>query len=164
MQTTTDTRADTRRSPYKAKPATDFRKKITQVFNAFNGSNFYVLDKFYARDVIFQDPAVKVEGLEEVKKYYAHTYKNIESIDFEFGAIVRDGQTYVAPWTATIKLKSWTMTKPYEVDGNSMLRFNEEGRCDFHRDYVDLGAMVYEQIPGIGLLLQQVKKRMAAFH
>jgi hypothetical protein len=50
--------------------------------------------------------------------------------------------------------------KTIVVDGASYLRFNEAGKVSYHRDYFDLGAMLYEQLPLLGRIIVAVKRRL----
>lgn len=131
--------------------------KIKRSFNDFNPSHPEVLDDFYDPKAVFMDPVVKVEGLKNIRKYYAHVYKNVKSIAFEFGEITGDGSTFFAPWTMTLKVSGLNLSKPYEVEGGSLLKFNSKGQVVYHRDYVDLGAMVYEKIPVVGQGIRLLK-------
>jgi hypothetical protein len=42
------------------------------------------------------------------------------------------------------------------VDGFSQISF-EDNKVKHHRDYFDLGSMLYEQIPVLGLLIKKIK-------
>lgn len=141
--------------------AEDFKKKIQEAFNQFDGKNPEVLDAFYSQDVVFQDPVLKLHGLGALKKYYEHAYQNVESIHFAFHQHVQEGRSVFAPWTMTLKAKSLNSGRPFEVDGVSHLEFNEEGKVQSHRDYLDLGAMVYERLPLQGSLIRLIKKLLA---
>ncbi len=46
-----------------------------------------------------------------------------------------------------------------QVMGNSLLRF-DQNRVYFHRDYVDMGAMLYEHVPLLGAAIRYLKRRM----
>jgi hypothetical protein len=48
-----------------------------------------------------------------------------------------------------------------EVDGSSVLAICED-RITYQRDYYDLGAMVYEQLPVLGAVIRHIRGRMAA--
>ena len=138
--------------------AEDYKSKIEKAFNQFNGKNPEVLESFYSRHVQFQDPVVKLEGLEALKKYYAHAYQNVSSIHFSFHEPLQQGRKVFAPWTMTLQAKSLNGGKPFEVDGGSHFEFDENQKVQRHRDYVDLGAMVYEKLPLQGGVIRLIKK------
>lgn len=139
---------------------TEFKSKIKKVFNAFDGKNLESLDGFYADHVLFQDPVTQVKGLKNLKKYYAHAYKNVKSIKFEFSEIFNEGSTYGAAWKMHLSVKGLNGGKEYTVPGFSRLKFNKRGLVTEHRDYVDLGDMVYERLPLQGLVISLIKKML----
>ena len=136
----------------------DYSAKIEAAFNSFDGKNLDSLDNFYAKDVAFEDPVTKVKGLAKLKKYYAHAYKNVESIRFEFGDIFHQGEFYAAPWKMHLKAKGLNGGKMFVVAGLSHFKFNAQGLVTYHHDYLDLGDMVYERLPVVGLAVRQIKK------
>jgi limonene-1,2-epoxide hydrolase len=50
--------------------------------------------------------------------------------------------------------------KPIAVDGITMLKIADD-RVVYHRDYYDLGQMVYENIPLIGRLIKKIKRALS---
>lgn len=134
------------------------KEKIRSGFNAFNASRPEVLDSFYAADAVFQDPVTRVEGLDRIRSYFLAVYRGVQSIRFDFGEIVVSGSTCTAPWTMTLSVKALNGGRPYEVEGVSVIRFNDAGLVSYHRDYLDLGAMVYERIPLVGNLVRLVRR------
>lgn len=134
-----------------------YNDKIVNTFNAFNGRDFSMLDQFYAQDVSFEDPVGKVQGLPALKKYYGHAYANVKSIKFDFSQIIEQGQVVAAPWVMTISVQGLNKGELYQVHGASILVFNEQDLVISHRDYVDLGEMVYERLPLQGFIIRKIK-------
>ena len=46
--------------------------------------------------------------------------------------------------------------QPIELDGASFIEFHNNKVC-YHRDYYDLGALVYEHIPILGSVIKKVR-------
>ena len=46
------------------------------------------------------------------------------------------------------------------VDGATDLRFDE--KITYHRDYIDMGQMLYEHIPVLGSAIRYIKKQAAS--
>lgn len=137
---------------------TDLREKIRTTFNQYDGVKQTRLDGFYAQDVIFEDPVTKLQGLPALKAYYAHAYKNVESIRFDFEDIFNEGLVFGASWKMHLKVRGLNGGREYSVPGFSKLVFDKEGLVKSHRDYVDLGDMVYERLPIQGLILAGIKR------
>ncbi len=51
---------------------------------------------------------------------------------------------------------------PVTVEGATRLEFDETGKVCLHRDYFDLGAMLYEQLPLLGSVVRTIKGRLGA--
>lgn len=135
-------------------------QKIADIYNQFTGRNLDVLDLFYADHVTFCDPIKEVNGLNNLKKYYSHVYKNVESIRFDFHRFIASENYVSGEWKMTLKAKSLNSGKPFEVKGCSVFEFNDQNMVVFHRDYLDLGEMVYERIPLLGSVIKTLKKAL----
>ena len=136
-------------------------KNMIKTFNELGVDNLAVLDTFYDSKAEFQDPAVKVKGLAQLKKYYAAVYKNVKSIQFDFTEITKNDQCYYATWTMHLSATGLNSGKKYSVEGISVIQFNEKNLVTYHRDYLDLGDMVYEKLPVLGSLVKVIKKKLA---
>lgn len=139
----------------------EIKEKIRHAFNSFDGSSADLLEDFYSSDAVFQDPIRKVSGLNGIKEYYRGVYKNVKSISFDFSEIHHEGSIYYATWTLNMEVRGLNFGKPYSVDGISVLTFGEDGKVIHHRDYLDLGEMVYEKIPVLGSVVSLLRKALA---
>lgn len=135
-------------------------EKVNWSFNTLNKDNVSeVVDQFYHEDVEFSDPVEKIKGREGIKKYYGNMYKNVKEIRFDFSEMVSQGDTVVGVWVMTLKTDSLNGGEPFQVEGNSVIRF-KDGKAVYHRDYFDMGAFIYEKIPVIGWLVRKVKDKL----
>lgn len=137
---------------------TQYRDIIEKAFNNFNGKNLSVLGDFYDDGIVFEDPLTRVVGLDSLKKYYAHAYKNVLSIRFIFGHTITEDSIVGVPWEMKLSAKSLNNGKEISVFGFSQFRFNDQNKVCYHRDYFDLGAMIYENIPVQGAVIRLLKK------
>lgn len=145
----------------KTKPSTrnkSHAQKIKKAFDLFDGQNLETLDLFYDKKVHFLDPVVNIKGLAALKKYYSHAYKNLIKIEFDFKNFIVEDFWVSAVWVMTIQVKNINSEKPYEVQGCSQIQFNRQGLVCYHRDYFDLGELIYEKIPVQGNLIRGFKK------
>ena len=138
-----------------------YLKQIEKAFNGFDGKNVEKLNDFYADEVEFHDPIVNIKGLPELKKYYAHAYKNVKSIHFDFKDVVDHAPKCAATWEMKMAVKGLNGGRAYVVHGISHLHFNDEGKVIYHRDYLDLGEMLYEKLPLQGFVIRSIKKLLA---
>ena len=140
----------------------DFKKLIIESFNEYKGPNIEVLDNLYDKNVVFEDPLTKVSGLDALKEYYQHAYGSVKNIHFDFKVIHPSGHSYTCEWDMTFQAKGLNFGKSFTVRGASVITFSEQSQKVIrHHDYVDIGAMVYEKIPGLGKLIGLVKSRLS---
>ena len=138
----------------------DRKKRIISAFNSLNKDNLDVLDSFYDNSIEFTDPVTSVKGLPQAKKYYAHSYQNVISIHFDFLQINNEADLYFAKWNMHLQAKNLNPKKPFIVEGLSVLKFGSNDKVISHRDYLDLGSLVYEKLPVLGAMIRRIKKTM----
>lgn len=149
------------RDNFSKKTSEEKRLYVQDVYNRFNKDTLDILDGFYTTDLQFEDPVGKINGLANIKAYYANMYKNVTSIKFEFTEGVCDGNNCVFPWKMTFSSSSLKDGEPLVSFGNSHIKFNDAGLAYYHRDYFDMGEFIYEHIPVVGFLVRKVKKSLS---
>lgn len=106
------------------------------------------LKDIYSENVVFQDPIKTVNGYNNTAEYLVETFK---LLDFKAKAtkIVKQGDTYVAFWTAETQLKAGPIPvgQAFVYEGLSVLTFDRSNKIISHRDYFDQFAL-YRIIPG----------------
>ena len=131
-------------------------------FNRLDRNNLSLLDNIYHPDICFIDPAHTLDGLPALKQYFASLYENVRSIRFAFDAPMQSGRRAVVTWTLHMTHPRLAKGRPVAVQGCSCLTFAPDDRVTGHRDYFDLGAMIYEHLPLVGGLIRTVKKRLGS--
>lgn len=134
--------------------------RIEKVFNGLRANNLEILDNFYSRNVSFIDPLGTHAGLESVKKYYGNLYENVKSIRFEFVDSISQGDSHVVTWKMFLRTPSLNKGDEIILDGNSVIKFNEENLVSYHRDYFDMGEFIYENVPVLGWIISTIKEKM----
>jgi limonene-1,2-epoxide hydrolase len=131
----------------------DFKQAYLQL----NSENLALLATIYEPHVVFEDPMHRIEGLEPLTDYFRRMYQNVTHIHFEFGRELKQDAGHMLTWdmhVAHAKLNGGGMVC---VPGCSHLVF--ANKCIYHRDYFDLGALLYENIVGLGALIRLIKRR-----
>ena len=140
--------------------AFDAKSKIETFFNALTIETIGLCDDFYAEDCRFEDPLVEIDGRSALRGHYAHLYRHVHECRFEFGPIIQEGRTCCAPWEMHLRAKLGG-GKLIVVPGISRITFDgSTSLVTFHRDYFDVGAFVYENVPVLGPMVRYVKRRM----
>ncbi|WP_241560301.1 nuclear transport factor 2 family protein [Marinomonas rhizomae] len=117
------------------------------------------IDDVYTEDVLFKDPVHELRGAESLHAYLSEMCVNVRSGRFEYlDQVIAENTAYIK-WNMHFKhpkLGNKTIT----VRGISQVQFNE--RIYFHEDVYDLGQMLYEHVPLLGVAVKGLKKRLAS--
>ncbi|MFW2368827.1 MAG: nuclear transport factor 2 family protein [Desulforhopalus sp.] len=135
-------------------------KNFLETYQILNKNNLHLLRSIYGDNVHFIDPAHEINGLENLTDYFSSMYKNIESIAFDFHDTLQVENHGYVQWDMTFVHKKLAGAQPITVKGVTFLKTDENGKVFYHRDFFDLGAMVYEQVPVLGRLITSIKKRL----
>ena len=129
------------------------------MYQKLNKDNLHLLRQVYRDDIGFRDPMHQVNGIDDLTRYFANMYLNVTHIEFDIKEVVVNHNNTQAAlyWTMMYchpKLKKGQLI---HVDGMSQLKFDD--KIYAHRDYFDLGQMLYEQVPFLGGLIGLLKNR-----
>ncbi|MCB5162546.1 nuclear transport factor 2 family protein [Marinomonas algarum] len=116
------------------------------------------INEVYAEDVLFKDPVHELRGAEKLHAYLSEMCINVHSGRFEFLDQITSENTAYIKWNMHFKhpkLGNKTIT----VRGMSQVQFHD--RIYFHEDIYDLGQMLYEHVPLLGVAVKGLKKRLA---
>jgi len=134
--------------------------KVKDFFTKLDKNNLHLIEEFYSKDVNFIDPVGKISSSKDIRKYYEGMYKNVKYIKFDFTDIYEKGDTVIAVWNMHLETDKLNGGEPFNVEGNSIIKFNSEGKAAYHRDYFDMGEFIYERIPVIGFIVKKIKHNM----
>lgn len=130
------------------------------VYRKLNAQNVHLLEQIYSADISFIDPAHKIEGLVALKRYFSELYQNVSSVSFSFTHHQqRENEAYIQ-WRMTLRHPRLNSNREIIVPGASYLNFNEMDKVCYHRDYFDLGTMLYEQLPLLGRIIKRIKRSL----
>ncbi|MBB4862154.1 hypothetical protein HNP46_000992 [Pseudomonas nitritireducens] len=137
-----------------------FLQSFAERFAALDASSLDRLGELYSADVQFQDPLHRVDGLVALRRYFEALYANVREVRYDFHGFdeVAQGRGYLR-WTLTFRHPRLAGGAPIAVEGCSHLRWGE--RVEFHRDYFDAGALLYEHLPVMGGVIGWLKRRLA---
>lgn len=132
---------------------------VSQFYRQLSKHNLDQLAELYHPHVVFEDSAHRIEGLAALQCYFVQLYQNVQRCDFTIHEQQQLGQNAFLTWTMHLqhpKLAGGTMIS---VQGTSCIKF-EDGKVIYHRDYFDLGEMLYEHIPLLGRVIRCIKRRL----
>lgn len=132
-------------------------KDFSNLYQNLNKDNLSRLREVYSDNIVFTDPIQQVNGIDALCDYFEHLYQNMAHCNFHINQIIeQDGEACVI-WRMEYAHKKINNGQSISVDGTSYLKFSE--KIDSHRDYLDLGQMLYENLPLIGPVIKIIKKR-----
>ncbi|MGJ8682820.1 nuclear transport factor 2 family protein [Paraglaciecola sp.] len=129
-----------------------------EVYQALTTTNLHDLQSIYHPDIVFIDPIHKIEGFENLHKYFSNLYQNLSLCEFKIQKVIEQADEAAIYWNMTYQHNKLNKGKKVVVEGSSFIK-GHEGKVIYHRDYLDLGAMLYEQIPFFGTLTKWIKAK-----
>ena len=128
------------------------------VYQRLSTSNLALLKTIYHEDVTFIDPIHKLSGFDNLADYFKHLYTNLTFCEFVIDSYIIENNDAAIYWQMSYRHKHLNKGDIVNVSGTSRLK-GKDGKVIFHQDYVDLGAMFYEQIPVFGSLTKWFKNK-----
>ncbi len=131
------------------------------VYNKLGNLDLSGLETIYHPQVTFIDPMHRVEGYDELLAYFEKLFDQITSCDFDVYHRIENADEAAIYWNMTLNFKQLKSGQPITVEGHSLLKA-KDGKVIFHRDYFDLGALLYEHVPVLGWIVKTVRQRVAS--
>jgi|GEM_PF-128783 len=118
------------------------------------------IESLYSPDVCFEDPAHGIQGRRELMAYFEKLFTGVEKCQFRFQQTLSSDTDVFLSWTMSFSHPRLNNGDLIRVEGASYLR-TRNGLIFYHRDYFDLGAMLYENLPLLGTLIQRIRTRLS---
>ncbi len=136
-------------------------KKFESFYTDLASMKIEQLASVYSNDVVFIDPIAAHEGIKAVEDYFSRLLHNAKYCTFTIHEIQETNtDNHVVTWQMVFTSSRMNKGKPIAVDGITVLKIADD-RVVYHRDYYDLGQMVYENVPFIGRLIKKIKKALS---
>jgi ketosteroid isomerase-like protein len=119
------------------------------------------LGSVYADGASFRDPFNDVTGVEAIARVYARMYEQIDDPRFTIVETIADADGAMLVWDLRYRAKGGRSTVLQRIHGASHLKFADDGRIAYHRDYWDAAGELYERLPVVGALMRWLKRRIA---
>lgn len=120
------------------------------------------LPAVYASEIEFHDPAHQIQGLDNLRRYFNHMLANISHCQFEIERLNTTHNEAYIHWQMQFAHPRLKAGQIITVPGVSYLRFSQQTQLIiYHRDYMDMGAMLYEHLPLLGRVIRAIKQRLA---
>jgi ketosteroid isomerase-like protein len=133
---------------------------VREFYENLDPGNLVALRTLYAEDICFEDPIHGLQGISALMQYFDKLFANVEHCQFKFHRSVVSDEGMFFSWTMMLRHQSVRHGELIRVEGSSYLK-HRNGKIYYHRDYFDLGAMVYENVPLLGPLVKFIRHRMS---
>jgi len=133
-----------------------------KVYRDLNRDNVERITGIYTDDVRFVDPAHEIQGLDALLVYFRRLYENVSDVRFEFNHPLKDGSSGYVQWRMRYRHPRLKRGSEILVPGASFLKFTDDGKVWHHRDYFDMGSLLYEHLPIMGSAVGAIKRRFGA--
>jgi hypothetical protein len=131
-----------------------------EVYQDLSVDNLANLKAIYHQEVVFQDPLHQLNGFNALADYFAELYQNVFACRFVIKHIIQQGNQAAIYWTMTYQHPKLRGGRTIEVEGHSLIK-GQDNKVIYHRDYLDVGQMLYEHIPVLGRVISWLKKRVS---
>ncbi|MDA0116836.1 nuclear transport factor 2 family protein [Vibrio sp. T11.5] len=134
-------------------------ESVGQIYQQLSKDNLHLLNGVYHQDVVFEDSAHRLQGWQALQSYFDSLYTNVRRCDFDIKEQQQSGDSGFLTWSMSLEHPKLQKGKTVVVNGVSHLKF-KDGRVIYHRDYFDLGEMLYENLPLLGSVIKTIKQRL----
>ena len=146
-------------------------KKFESFYTDLASMKIEELSEIYSNDVVFIDPIAHHSGISAVKNYFSKLLLDAQYCTFTIHSIdemkvpvkelesASDSSKFIICWKMTFTSPRINKGKPIDVDGITKVK-TKDNKIINHRDYYDLGQMVYENVPLLGRIIKSNKRKL----
>lgn len=116
------------------------------------------IGEHYAANAWFKDPFNEANGLEAIRRVFAHMFEQVEAPRFTVLERVVDDEGALLTWEFAFRRGQRALL----VRGATHLKFNARGKVVYHRDYWDAAEELYAKLPVLGGLMRLLQRRLRA--
>jgi len=132
-------------------------EKFNAMYQTLDKDNMHLLRDVYSDDIVFVDALHEIKGIDALEKYFAGMYQNLLYCRFDIHDVQSGDASAYLSWKMDYAHPKLGGKENISVDGVTHLKFDE--KITYHRDYADMGQMLYENIPLLGSAIRYVKKQ-----
>jgi steroid delta-isomerase len=133
---------------------------LAAYFESITEAKLPQLRNFYAPDAYFKDPFNEVRDVASIEQIFAEMYVSLHDPRFVVHSKVEQRDEAFLTWDFNFRIKKYKPDVTQTIRGSSHLKFDEQGRVCYHRDYWDAAEELYEKLPLVGALMRFLKKRV----
>jgi len=132
--------------------------KFVEIYQKLDSSNLYLLSEIYSDNIQFIDPMHEINGIHELRRYFANLYSNVKHCKFDITDTFNVDNNAFIYWTMHYAHPKLASGNTISVKGHSKLIFDND-KIIKHRDYFNVGELLYKHIPLLGSIVKFIDKR-----
>lgn len=136
--------------------------ELVRYFETLSEASVDRLGEYYAADAWFKDPFNEVRGVAAIARIFRHMFAQLDAPRFVIGETIADGHGAMLVWEFHFRGRGVGLRGAQRIRGVSHLRFDADGKVDYHRDYWDAAEELYFRLPLLGGVLRALQRRLAA--
>lgn len=135
-------------------------ERFIDFFTQLTPETLKQIDTIFAADAHFKDPFNDVTGLEAIRTVFIHMFATTERPRFKIKHFASQEQNLFIQWDFWFGKNK----KLWQIDGCSMVSFNEQGKVQEHIDYWDPAEQIYSKINLLRPLMNFLANKLKAQH
>ncbi|WP_079436142.1 nuclear transport factor 2 family protein [Zoogloea sp. LCSB751] len=136
--------------------------RVIAFYHALTPESIGRFAEFYGADAYFKDPFNEVRGVEAIQHIFTHMFRQVDGPRFVVTEHVRDGHGAMLVWEFSYRVSRWGQGDAQVIRGVSHLKFGDDGKINYHRDYWDAAEELYMKLPVIGRLMGWLRSALSA--
>lgn len=154
-----DVITDTRPHTALRQPALLLVQQVKALYEQFGTEVLTRLDDLYTADIEFRDPVHTLHGCLAVKHYLRRMASSLRCYRIRYLDEVTGPYSAYLTWEMDYAHPKVKGGQTITVRGMTQLKYTD--KVYYHEDCYDLGALLYEQLPVLGLATRTLKQRLA---
>ncbi|MET3118230.1 steroid delta-isomerase [Undibacterium sp. GrIS 1.8] len=132
-------------------------EKLIVFFETLTPDSSQQISAIYAEKAYFKDPFNEVQDVAAIIKIFSHMFSQVNQPRFKVHTHILQGNEAFISWDFLFTMKRFS-SELQRIKGATHLRFLEDGRVSYHRDYWDAAEELYEKLPILGSLMRALKR------
>ncbi|HEY0962797.1 MAG TPA: nuclear transport factor 2 family protein [Pseudomonadales bacterium] len=132
--------------------------QLKGLYQSLEAQDLAQLEQVYTADVEFRDPAHTLHGCLALRRYLRKLVGNVTLYRMRYIDEVIGYNAAYLTWEMDYAHPRLAGGNTITVRGMSHLKFTD--KVFYHEDSYDLGAMLYEHIPLLGMPVRKIKQRI----
>ena len=133
-------------------------EKLVIFFESISPASCQDLSGIYTEDAYFKDPFNELHGLAAINQVFQHMFVQVHEPRFRITSSVLQNDSAFLVWDFLFTMKNFSAA-PQRIRGATHIRFADDGRVNFHRDYWDAAEELYEKLPVLGSFMRFLKSQ-----